>query len=66
MSDIYIRKHTNEEVNLLHIGKLKNNNETVAIIGLEDTTVWVMPLEEFTEQYEQHEFSPHDEFSLHE
>ena len=66
MSDIYIRKHDSEEVNLLHIGKVKKSNETVAIIGLEDTTVWVMPLEEFNEQYEQHEFSPHSDFSPHE
>ena len=31
MSDIFICKHTNEEVSLIHIGKMETSKETVAI-----------------------------------
>ena len=64
MSDIFIRKHTSQEVSLIHIGKMENSKETVAIFEhKDDRTVWVMPLSEFNEQYEQHEFSEVDHFS---
>ena len=35
MNNIFIHKQTNEEVNLIHMGKMKENNETVAIYEVE-------------------------------
>ena len=66
MSDIFKHKHTNEEVNLIHMGKMKKSNETVAIYEVEqDRTIMVMPLSEFNHDYEQHDFSDHDHFTEH-
>ena len=66
MSNIFKCKHTNEEVNLIHIGKMKKSKETVAIYELEvDRTVMVMPLSEFNYCYVQNDFSEHDHFTEH-
>ena len=66
MSDIFKHKHTNEEVNLIHMGKMEKSNETVAIYEVEqDRTIMVMPLSEFNHDYEQHDFSGHDHFTEH-
>ena len=67
MSNIFIRKHTNEEVSLVHIGKIESSMETVAIYEVEDDrTIWVMPLNEFNNRFEQHDYSEHDHFTEHE
>ncbi len=64
MSNIFIRKHTEDEVSLIHIGKMENTNLTVAIYEKQiDRTVWVIPLNEFNDHYEKHEFTGVDHFS---
>ncbi len=66
MSNIFKRKHSNEEVSLIHMGKMEKSNETVAIYEVEaDRTILVMPLSEFNHYFEQHEFCQHDHFSEH-
>ena len=66
MSNIFKYKHTLEEVNLVHIGKMENSKETVAIYQLEkDRTIMVMPLSEFNDHYEQLVYSEHDHFTEH-
>jgi hypothetical protein len=66
MSNIFINKHSNEEVSLIHIGKMEKNNETVAIYELEvDRSILVMPLSEFNYHFEQHDFSEHQHFTVH-
>lgn len=63
MSNIFLRKNTNEEVSLIHIGKMEKSKETVAIYELEqDRTIQVMPLSEFNDQFEQNDFAEHDHF----
>ena len=45
MDNIFEHKHTHEEVNLIHMGKMDKSNETVAIYEVEtDRTIMVMPL----------------------
>lgn len=66
MENIFKHKRTNEEVNLIHMGKMKQNNETVAIYEIEqDRTIEVMPLNEFNHAYSQNEFSEHTHFAEH-
>lgn len=66
MGNIFKHKHSNDEVNLIHIGKMENNNETVVIYELElDKTIMVMLLSEFNHDYEQHEYSEHNCFTKH-
>ena len=66
MSNIFKYKHTDEEVSLVHIGKMEKNKETVAIYEVEeDRTIMVMPLSEFNEYYEQLVYSEHDHFTEH-
>ena len=63
MSNIFKRKHTDEEVSLVHIGKMEKSKETVAIYEVaEDRKIMVMPLNEFNIHFEQHDFSEHDHF----
>ncbi len=67
MSNIFKYKHTNEEVSLVHIGKMEKSKETVAIYEVEaDRTIMVMPLIEFNEHYEQLVYAEHDHFTEHE
>ena len=66
MSNIFKYKHTNEEVSLVHIGKMEKSKETVAIYQVEkDRTIMVMPLSEFNDHYEQFVYSEHDHFTEH-
>ncbi len=63
MSNIFKRKHSDEEVSLIHMGKMEKSNETVAIYEVEvDRTIKVMSLNEFNHCYEQHNFTKHDHF----
>lgn len=64
MENIFIHKHSNKEVSLIHMGKMDKSNETVAIYEVEaDRTIMVMPLSEFNHCYEQHDFSEHNHFT---
>ena len=66
MSNIFKRKHSNQEVSLIHIGKTEKDQQTVAIYEKEeDRSVWVMTLNEFNDHFEQHDFSEHDHFTEH-
>ena len=66
MSNIFKYKHTNEEVSLVHIGKMEKSKETVAVYQVEkDRTIMVMPLSEFNDHYEQFVYSEHDHFTAH-
>ena len=66
MSNIFKRKHTNEEVSLIHMGKMEKSKETVAIYEVEvDRSIMVMPLSEFNDHYQQHDFCEHDHFTEH-
>ncbi len=66
MGNIFKHKHSNDEVNLIHMGKMDKSNETVVIYELElDRTIMVMSLSEFNHDYEQHEFSEHKHFTKH-
>lgn len=61
MSNKFKSKRNNEEVNLIHIGKMDQTNETVAIYEIQiDRTIKVMFLSEFNGQFEQH-----DHFAKH-
>jgi hypothetical protein len=66
MSNIFKYKHTNEEVSLIHIGKMEKRTETVAIYEVEvDRAIMVMPLSEFNDHYEQLVYSDHAHFTEH-
>ncbi len=66
MDNIFIHKHTNEEVSLIHMGKMDKSKETVAIFQVAlDRTIMVMHLSEFNHNYEQYEFSKHNCFTKH-
>ena len=66
MSNIFKHKHINEEVSLIHMGKMEKSKETVAIYEVEvDKTIMVMPLSEFNDHYEQHDYSDHSHFTEH-
>jgi hypothetical protein len=64
MSNIFKRKHSDEEVSLIHMGKMEKSKETVAIYEVEaDRTIMVMPLDEFNNHFEQNDFTEHDHFT---
>ena len=66
MSNIFKHKQSFEEVSLIHMGKMENSNETVAIYEIEvDRSIKVMPLSKFNHCFEQHDYTEHDHFNEH-
>lgn len=66
MSNIFKRKHTHEEVSLIHMGKMEKSKETVAIYEVEaDRSIKVMPLSDFNDHFEQDAYAEHDHFTEH-
>ena len=64
MDNIFKHKYTDEEVSLIHMGKMYHTNETVAIYELaEDKTIRVMTLSEFNHAYEQNDYEQHSHYT---
>ena len=64
MSNIFIHKQTKQEVSLIHVAKQAKTQETMAVYEKEsDRSVWVIPLNEFNHNFEQHDYSNHNHFT---